>query len=73
MMMDFILVNLVIAFFVLMWAAFTAFGGLILMWAWNLFVPLIWHAAPMLNFWQGVAGVILIQFLTNLLKFGGSK
>ena len=62
----------------LLWLSLTLFGGLLLTWAWNLLMPTLWHAAPMLSYWQGVAGVVLLQVLGNLFKFtvnnhGGNK
>jgi len=57
------------AIVLLLWAGFTALGALLFMWAWNLLVPVLWHAAPHLGFWQAVAAGILIGTVKGVIQF----
>lgn len=38
-------------------------GAFVLAWAWNVFVPLMWHAAPLLTYWQALALSVLLTYL----------
>ena len=44
-----------------------------LMWAWNLVVPVFWATAPILNFWQALALMILINFVTGMFRVRVNK
>ena len=46
-------------------------GGWIFMLLWNWLLPLFWASAPILNIWQGVGIIILLNIIGNLLF--GSK
>lgn len=43
-----------------------SFGALILSWAWNTFMPLVWHAAPMLPFWPALATIVLLSIIASV-------
>ncbi len=77
-MMGVFIFTMVVTAILLLFLTATLFGGLLVMWAWNLVAPLLWHAAPILTFWQGVAVAVLLQIIGNLFKItinnnGGSK
>ena len=65
--MNLALGGLIIAAFVILFIIFAyAFGGLLFALAWNAVVPLFWHAAPHLFWWQGVAVGILLGALSSV-------
>ena len=65
-----IVLGVIVALLILLlWAGITALGALFFMWAWNLLMPLIWHAAPHLGFWQAVAAGILIGTVKGVIQF----
>ena len=37
-------------------------------WAWNTFVPMIWENARVLNFWQSLAAVVLINIIGSRFR-----
>ena len=67
--MDDFIIGAVIAILVLiLWAAFTAFAGLLFMWAWNFVMPVLWHGAPHITWLQAVAVGFLIGFVKGLFS-----
>ena len=37
-------------------------------WAWNTFVPMVWENAHVLNFWESLAAVVLINIISLVFK-----
>lgn len=38
-------------------------------WAWNMVMPLFWHSAPHLSFWQALAFGVLLGYAMGSLRF----
>lgn len=68
-----ILSALFVALVVLAICAGVSLGAVIFMWAWNLFMPIVWPAAPKLGFWAGVGAVMLISFLKGIFQITEKK
>ena len=37
-------------------------------WAWNTFVPKVWEDAYILNFWESLAAVVLINIIGSMFR-----
>lgn len=60
---------LVALFFI---ALLAIFGGWIFMLLWNWLVPMFWTTAPILNIWQSV-GILFLLNIVGKLFFGSKK
>lgn len=60
---------LVIILMLLALATIYGIAGLIFLVAWNTFLPILWHAAPHLNFWQSLAAIVLLGFLGTVFSW----
>lgn len=49
---------------------FLGIGGVVMMWAWNLVMPTLFHL-PMITFWQGVAINFLLGAITRVITVKG--
>lgn len=59
-----------VALFVI--ALFAIFEGWIFMMLWNWLVPMLWTTAPILNIWQSI-GILFLLNLIGKLFFGSKK
>lgn len=70
---EMIAAGVIMALFVLpLWAGVAALGAFCFMWAWNLLMPLLWHAAPHLGFWHAYAACILIDTVKGIIQFSNT-
>ena len=60
--------GLFILFTVMFLVLFYVIGGAVFAWAWNIFMPLVWHAAPHIAWWQGVAGSVLFGIQQSIFS-----
>lgn len=56
-------------FVLLLVVGLTALSAVIVMWAWNLFMPLVWASAPKLTFWAAFAFGCLVSTLRGIFHF----
>lgn len=64
---------IIVAIVVLILALIVAIYGisaLLFMWAWNIIMPLMWTAAPVLTFWPSLGAVVLIGFVAGIFNRG---
>ncbi len=57
------------ALFLLLIVGLMALSAVIVMWAWNLFMPLVWASAPKLTFWAAFAFGCLVSTLRGIFHF----
>lgn len=43
-------------------------GGVLFTLAWNCAMPALWHAAPHLSFWQGIAAFWLLAIVQSVVS-----
>lgn len=54
-------------------AAVMAAGAGLLMLGWNLFLPVVWSAAPVLHFWPAVGLMLLIGAIRGLVTINNNR
>jgi len=63
----FIAAAIVVLVFAL-YAALWFLGAALLMFAWNMFMPLVWASAPHLSYWAALGLTVLISIVKNILS-----
>ena len=53
-------------FIIIAFVILHALVGAVVAWAWNTFLPLVWHAAPHIQWFHGAALTILIGMVGSL-------
>jgi hypothetical protein len=67
------IVGAIVGLFILaIWAGLTTIVAVLFMWAWNLFMPLVWATAPKIGFWHAIAAGFLLGAIKGIFQFSQS-